>query len=58
MAKIIKEDYVLGATIDDIDLRQPLDEELRDFIFKALAEYEVIFLEIKILHLTNIGLLL
>jgi len=43
MAKIIKEDYVLGATIDDIDLRQPMDEELRDFIFKALAEYEVIF---------------
>ena len=43
MAKIIKEDFALGATIDDIDLKQPLEEELAGFIAKALAENEVIF---------------
>ena len=43
MAKIIKEDYALGATIDDIDLKQPLDDELIGFIAQALAENEVIF---------------
>ena len=43
MAKIIKEDSALGATITDIDLKQPLDEELTGFIAKALAENEVIF---------------
>ena len=43
MAKIIKEDYALGATIGDIDLKQPLDDELIGFIAQALAENEVIF---------------
>ena len=43
MAKIIKEDFALGATIGDIDLKQPLDNELTGFIAKALAENEVIF---------------
>ena len=43
MAKIIKEDSALGATIIDIDLKQPLDEELTGFIANALAENEVIF---------------
>ena len=43
MAKIIKEDSALGATIADIDLKQPLDEKLTVFIAKALAENEVIF---------------
>ena len=43
MAKIIKEDFALGATIGDIDLKQPLDDELTGFISKALAENEVIF---------------
>ena len=43
MAKIIKEDFALGATIDDIDLKQPLDDKLTGFIAKALAENEVIF---------------
>ena len=43
MAKIIKEDSALGATIADIDLKQPLDEKLTTFIAKALAENEVIF---------------
>ena len=43
MAKIIKEDSALGATIADIDLKQPLDEKLTAFIAKALAENEVIF---------------
>ena len=43
MAKIIKEDSALGATIADIDLKQPLDEKLTSFIAKALAENEVIF---------------
>jgi len=43
MAKIIKEDFALGATVDDIDLKQPLDDELIGFIAKALAENEVIF---------------
>ena len=43
MAKIIKEDSALGATIRDIDLKQPLDEELTGFIANALAENEVIF---------------
>ena len=41
MAKIIKEDSALGATITDIDLKQPLDEKLTVFISKALAENEV-----------------
>ena len=43
MAKIIKEDFALGATIGDIDLKQPLDDKLTGFIAKALAENEVIF---------------
>ena len=43
MAKIIKEDFALGATIDDIDLKQPLDDKLTGFIARALAENEVIF---------------
>jgi len=43
MAKIIKENYALGATIGDIDLKQPLDDELIGFIAQALAENEVIF---------------
>ena len=43
MVKIIKEDSALGATIADIDLKQPLDEKLTTFIAKALAENEVIF---------------
>ena len=43
MAKIIKEDFALGATIQEIDLRQPLDEDLTAFISQALAENEVIF---------------
>ena len=43
MAKIIKENSALGATIADIDLKQPLDEKLIAFIAKALAENEVIF---------------
>ena len=43
MAKISKEDFALGATIGDIDLKQPLDDELTGFIAKALAENEVIF---------------
>ncbi len=43
MAKIIKEDSVLGATIQEIDLREPLDESLTAFISQALAENEVIF---------------
>ena len=43
MAKIIKEDFALGATIQEIDLREPLDESLTTFISQALAENEVIF---------------
>ena len=43
MAKIIKEDFALGATIHEIDLREPLDESLTAFISQALAENEVIF---------------
>ena len=43
MAKIMKEDSALGATIQEIDLREPLDESLTGFIAKALAENEVIF---------------
>ena len=43
MAKIIKENSALGATITDIDLKQPLEEKLTVFIAKALAENEVIF---------------
>ena len=43
MAKIIKEDSVLGATIQNIDLREPLDKDLAAFISQALAENEVIF---------------
>ena len=58
MAKIIKEDFALGATIDDIDLKQPLDDKLTGFIARALAENEVIFLEIKILLQNNTELLL
>ena len=38
MATIIKEDSALGATIQEIDLRQPLDEDLTAFISQALAE--------------------
>ena len=43
MAKINKEDSALGATIEEIDLREPLDEDLTAFISHALAENEVIF---------------
>ena len=43
MANIIKEDSALGATIQEIDLREPLDEDLTSFISQALAENEVIF---------------
>ena len=43
MPQIIKEDSVLGATINNIDLREPLDEDLKNFISKALADNEVIF---------------
>ena len=43
MAKIIKEDFALGATVDDIDLKEPLDSELSSFIAKSLAENEVLF---------------
>ena len=43
MAKIIKENFALGATIKEIDLREPLDESLTAFISQALAENEVIF---------------
>ena len=43
MAKIIKEDSALCATIIDIDLKQPLDDKLTGFIARALAENEVIF---------------
>ena len=43
MATIIKEDSALGATIQEIDLREPLDEDLTAFISQALAENEVIF---------------
>ena len=43
MATIIKEDSALGATIQEIDLRQPLDEDLTAFISQALAENEVVF---------------
>ena len=43
MAKIIKENFALGATIQEIDLREPLDESLTAFISQALAENEVIF---------------
>ena len=39
----MKEDSALGATIQEIDLREPLDESLTGFIAKALAENEVIF---------------
>ena len=34
MAKIIKEDSALGATIADIDLKQPLDEKLTALLLK------------------------
>ena len=43
MAKIIKEESALGATIQEIDLKNPLDNDLKNFIIKALAENEVIF---------------
>ena len=43
MAKIIKEDSALGATIDEIDLRESLKTKEIDFIKQSLAEYEVIF---------------
>ena len=43
MAKIIKEDSVLGATIDEIDLKEPLTTKEIDFIKQSLAEHEVIF---------------
>ena len=38
MAKIIKEESALGATIQEIDLKNPLDSDLKNFIIKALAE--------------------
>ena len=43
MATIMKEDSALGATIKEIDLREPLDESLTGHIAKASAENEVIF---------------
>ena len=43
MATIIKEDSALGATIQEIDLREPLSEDLTAFISQALAENEVVF---------------
>ena len=43
MAKIIKEDSALGATIDEIDLREPLKTKEINFIKQSLAEHEVIF---------------
>ena len=43
MAKIIIEESALGATIQEIDLKNPLDTDLKNFIIKALAENEVIF---------------
>ena len=43
MAKIIKEESALGATIQEIDLKNPLDNDLKNFIIKAFAENEVIF---------------
>ena len=58
MAKIIKEDSALGATVDEIDLRESLKTKEIDFIKQSLAEYEVIFLETKIFPLNSIKLLL
>ena len=43
MAKIIKEESALGATIQEIDLKNPLDNDHKNFIIKAVAENEVIF---------------
>ena len=43
MAKLIKKDFVVGATVQGIDLKQPLEQELAGFISKALAKNEVIF---------------
>ena len=43
MSKIIKEDSVLGATIDEIDLKEPLTTKEVGFIKQSLAEHEVIF---------------
>ena len=43
MAKIRKEDSALGATIDEIDLREPLKTKEVEFIKQSLAENEVIF---------------
>ena len=43
MAKLIKGDFVLGATVQGIDLKKPLSEELVSFISSALLENEVIF---------------
>ena len=43
MAKIRKEDSALGATIDEIDLREPLQTKEVEFIKQSLAENEVIF---------------
>ena len=43
MAKIIKTDSALGATIDEIDLREPLKTKEVEFIKQSLAENEVIF---------------
>ena len=41
--KIIKEESVLGATLHNIDLREPLSEDMVSFVSNALAEHEVIF---------------
>ena len=43
MVKIIKEDSALGATLDEIDLREPLTTKEVEFIKQRLAEHEVIF---------------
>ena len=43
MPKAKKHDSILGATIEEIDLRNPLSEEEVIFLKESLAEYEVIF---------------
>ena len=43
MPKAKKHDSILGATIEEIDLRDPLSEEEVIFLKESLAEYEVIF---------------
>ena len=43
MAKLIKNDFVVGATVQGVNLEQPLSEELTSFISSALIENGVIF---------------